>query len=148
MKLTSIIADPTLASSSKSRYQYEILIKGQKQICQSHVETVIAVLKMMADEKLIDLADIEEKEKVAGFHLVLDVTDITTDSEIGNIINTQFPKYRNRYQVKKLLTVGKSKYIVCREWTVDRVDKFIEKYMSIANAGISKKAEMSSVTRV
>lgn len=148
MKLTSIIADPTLAGSSKSSYQYEILINGKKKICKSHVETVITVLKMLSDEKIINLSDIEESERMAGYMLILDVSDIKADTEIAKVINSQFPKYKNRYNCKNLLTNDKSKYIVCREWTVPRVDSFIEKFMSIANSGKTKKSELSSVTRL
>jgi hypothetical protein len=150
MKLSKLIANPELATSSKSRYQYEILIRGEKTICSSHVETVITTLKLLADKKIINLTDIEESEKIAGFNLILDVSDLKAD-EIPDMMKTfNDGKWKNRYQVKKLLVVGKSSYIVCREWTVERVDDFVNKFMSIANKDLDKvkdKKDFCSVTR-
>lgn len=146
-KLTDIISNPSLAKSNRSSYCYELNIRGQKQICTSHIETVVQSLKMMAEAKVINLEDLEATERVAGFHLLLDVSDLPIDN-IAKVISTQFPRYENRYACKKVLTVNKTNYIVCREWTVKRIDKFIEKFMSKINSGITDKKLISSVTRI
>lgn len=149
MKLTTLVANPELAkSTSKSSYQYEVLFNNKKVVCSSHIDTVITVLKLLAESKLIDLSDIEENERMAGFHLVLDVSDIKTSEEIVKMIESSIPKYKSRYQVKKFLTVGNSKYIVCNQWIPKRVDDFVNKFTAIANSKIEDKKKHLSVTRL
>ena len=148
MKLTNAIANPSSIKSSKSKYQYNVLIRGEKKVCSSHVEAVITTLKLLADKELIDLSVLEENEVLAGFPLLLDVTDIKNKNDIPDMLKKECEgRFKNRYQAKKLLVVNESTYIVCNQWTVERIDKFFNKMLAVANEKCNKK-DLSTIERV
>lgn len=149
MKLTSIIADPSLVkSSSKSKYSYKIQFQKKETVCGSHVDSVINVLRLLAESEIINLEELENTERLAGFHLLLDVTDLGSEDQIKKMITDQIPKYKNRYAISSSLTVKDTKYIVCREWTCERVDKFMNRMMNLTNSKIKNKTDHLSVERI
>jgi hypothetical protein len=148
MKLSTIASDPSLAkSNSRSKYSYIIRFNKKEYVCGSHVETVTQILRLLAESKFVNLDDIEETERLAGFPLLISVTDLGTEENVKKLIAESIPKYKNRYAISAMLTVNEEKWIVCREWTCERVDKFVSKFTDLCNSQVKNKADYLSVER-
>jgi hypothetical protein len=128
MKLTAIAENPALKNANAGKYRYSLKFKGDhknKKAAEytSHISLVQALIEGLMQKKLMSEQDINATRAAGSYLLTIEVTDIADDKEIQALLAKS--NLKGRYSIKNKIEVDGMKFIICREWTKERVDKLI-----------------------
>lgn len=127
MKLTEIIQNPSLNSKGIIKYHYQIKFKDESTkpvVVEGHMNAIYVIVNKLLQKELMNEQELHQLRACSSYHLLIDVTNLKNDTEIKNKLIEA--RWKNRYSLKHKINHNKKIYIICREWTVKRVDKFIE----------------------
>ena len=127
MKLTAINANPSLKSSNKKSFSYDVTIAPAKKATtfSSMVEAVHHITSTLLEKKKLTVEELNKLNPISSYELLLEVTDVKDDEQIKKLLKEI--KWNGRYSMKLKVSHDKKQFLVCREWTEDRLKKLAGK---------------------
>ena len=109
-----------------SKYSYSISAKNSSKtiIANSHISAVHTVIQQLIETKKMDIVQIQYLKPMSHFLMLIDVTNMNKESITDMLEDCHWAK---RYSQNKFhIESNGNSYILLREWTVTRIQRFFD----------------------